>query len=263
MDRSHRSVHDGHRRAGGAVRRRTATSSSRTRSTRRPLAAVDARSRRRSARARSSSKANPTAGSASPASTRRRSRRISSSRPMVLRDFCAHPLLAGLCRDLVGPDVRLYWDQAVYKQPHSAEPVLWHQDNGYTFVEPQAYLTCWIAHHRRDARERLRRRDAGRAPRRHAAHDTPIGYECWGDQTAAVEVPGAARAASSCSRRSRRTTPRATRPTTCARPTSCSTRPTAPSRTARQPDGTAGRPNRSTTIAGSSPSCAAACPSRA
>ncbi len=20
----------------------------------------------------------------------------------------------------------------------------WHQDNGYTYVEPQAYLTCWI-----------------------------------------------------------------------------------------------------------------------
>ena len=62
-----------------------------------------------------------------------------------LRRFCAHPLLAGLCRDLVGDDVRLYWEQAVYKQPESAEPVLWHQDNGYTFVEPQEYLTCWIA----------------------------------------------------------------------------------------------------------------------
>ena len=21
----------------------------------------------------------------------------------------------------------------------------WHQDNGYTFIEPQAYLTCWLA----------------------------------------------------------------------------------------------------------------------
>ena len=59
--------------------------------------------------------------------------------------FCAHAVLAGLARDLVGPDVRLYWDQSVYKQPNSAEPVLWHQDNGYTYVEPQAYLTCWIA----------------------------------------------------------------------------------------------------------------------
>ena len=33
----------------------------------------------------------------------------------------------------------------MYKQPHGAEPVLWHQDNGYTYVEPQAYLTCWVA----------------------------------------------------------------------------------------------------------------------
>jgi phytanoyl-CoA hydroxylase len=61
-----------------------------------------------------------------------------------LRDLCADPRLAGLCADLVGPRVRLYWDQAVYKQPHNDEPVPWHQDNGYTYVEPQAYLTCWI-----------------------------------------------------------------------------------------------------------------------
>ena len=66
------------------------------------------------------------------------------------RDFARavlrEPVLAGICaRDLVGPDVRLYWDQSVYKQPDGAEPVLWHQDNGYTYVEPQAYLTCWIA----------------------------------------------------------------------------------------------------------------------
>src|SRR5262249_44828848 len=66
-------------------------------------------------------------------------------RSPVLREFCAHPVLAGICRDLIGPDVRLYWDQAVYKHPHSAEPVLWHQDNGYTYVEPQSYVTCWIA----------------------------------------------------------------------------------------------------------------------
>src|SRR5437763_16541756 len=55
------------------------------------------------------------------------------ARSPYLRSFCGHPVLAGICRDLIGPDVRLYWDQAVYKQPHSAEPVLWHQDNGYTY----------------------------------------------------------------------------------------------------------------------------------
>jgi phytanoyl-CoA hydroxylase len=28
------------------------------------------------------------------------------------RRFAAHPMLAGIARDLVGPDVRLYWDQS-------------------------------------------------------------------------------------------------------------------------------------------------------
>ena len=53
--------------------------------------------------------------------------------------------LTGICRDLVGPDVRLYWDQAVYKKPEKPRRFPWHQDNGYVYVEPQAYLTCWIA----------------------------------------------------------------------------------------------------------------------
>ena len=41
--------------------------------------------------------------------------------------------------------MRLYWDQAVYKKPDTAAPFPWHQDNGYAYVEPQQYLTCWIA----------------------------------------------------------------------------------------------------------------------
>ena len=50
-----------------------------------------------------------------------------------------------LASDLIGPDVRLYWDQAVYKKPGNPEIFPWHQDNGYTYVEPQQYLTCWVA----------------------------------------------------------------------------------------------------------------------
>lgn len=62
-----------------------------------------------------------------------------------LRDFCRGPLFQDLAHDLVGPDVRLYWDQAVYKKPGAKDDFPWHQDNGYTYVEPQAYLTVWIA----------------------------------------------------------------------------------------------------------------------
>ncbi len=108
----------------------------------------------------------------------------------VLRGVCARQPLAGIARDLLGPDVRLYWEQAVYKQPHSAEPVLWHQDNGYTFVEPQAYLTCWIAI--TDAT--LENGCVTVMPGAHrngtlVHRSTSIGYECWGEARGARAVP--------------------------------------------------------------------------
>ncbi len=63
----------------------------------------------------------------------------------VLREFTCSALLTDVCADLIGPDVRLYWDQAVYKKPGTESPFPWHQDNGYAYVEPQQYLTCWVA----------------------------------------------------------------------------------------------------------------------
>jgi ectoine hydroxylase-related dioxygenase (phytanoyl-CoA dioxygenase family) len=108
----------------------------------------------------------------------------------VLRAFCAHPTLVGLGRDLVGPDVRVYWDQSVYKQPHSSEPVLWHQDNGYSYVEPQAYLTCWIALTDATPENGCVVVTPGAHRQGTLAHrSTPIGAECWGDDARAVEVP--------------------------------------------------------------------------
>jgi ectoine hydroxylase-related dioxygenase (phytanoyl-CoA dioxygenase family) len=112
------------------------------------------------------------------------------TRSSFVRRFVASDVLSGIARDLVGPDVRLYWDQSVFKQPHGAEPVLWHQDNGYTYVEPQAYLTCWIA--LTDATPQNgcvvvmpgAHRDGTLAHR-----TTPIGEECWGDWSRAVDVP--------------------------------------------------------------------------
>lgn len=62
----------------------------------------------------------------------------------ALRDFAAHPAIKSICRDLIGDDVRLYWDQSVYKKTGKAQEFPWHQDNGYTFIEPQQYLTLWI-----------------------------------------------------------------------------------------------------------------------
>lgn len=66
------------------------------------------------------------------------------ARNAIARAFSAHPLFVDLCLDLVGPDVNLYWDQAVYKKPEKPRRFPWHQDNGYAYVEPQQYLTCWV-----------------------------------------------------------------------------------------------------------------------
>jgi phytanoyl-CoA hydroxylase len=67
------------------------------------------------------------------------------ARSTVLRALSLHPTIAGICADLVGLDVNLYWDQAVYKKPEKPRRFPWHQDNGYAFVEPQQYLTVWLA----------------------------------------------------------------------------------------------------------------------
>lgn len=66
-------------------------------------------------------------------------------RSSLLKDTVSSGVLAEIAADLIGPEVRLYWDQAVYKKPEKPRPFPWHQDNGYAFVEPQQYLTCWIA----------------------------------------------------------------------------------------------------------------------
>ena len=66
------------------------------------------------------------------------------TRSSKAKALSAHPAILGLCHDLIGPDVRLYWDQAVYKKTEKPRRVPWHQDNGYTYVEPQEYLTCLL-----------------------------------------------------------------------------------------------------------------------
>ncbi|MCF6292268.1 MAG: phytanoyl-CoA dioxygenase family protein [Robiginitomaculum sp.] len=62
-----------------------------------------------------------------------------------MADFYRSQLFANITHDLIGEHCRLYWDQAVYKHPQKGGEFPYHQDNGYTFVHPQAYLTCWLA----------------------------------------------------------------------------------------------------------------------
>jgi ectoine hydroxylase-related dioxygenase (phytanoyl-CoA dioxygenase family) len=114
-------------------------------------------------------------------------------RSPFLRDLCAGPLFQDLAWDLLGPDVRLYWDQAVYKKPGTEAPFPWHQDNGYNFVEPQCYLTCWIA--LSDATEENGCPWVVPGLHRHGTLEhwsTPLGYQCLDDPPRAVPQPARA-----------------------------------------------------------------------
>ena len=61
----------------------------------------------------------------------------------VLKSFATSEVFGRLAADFVGPEVRIYWDQAVYKLSEPDREFPWHQDTGYTFTLPQHYLTCW------------------------------------------------------------------------------------------------------------------------
>ncbi len=109
-----------------------------------------------------------------------------------LREFCSGPVFCDLAHDLIGPDVRLYWDQAVYKKP-SPEEFPWHQDNGYTFIDPQQYLTCWVALTDTDEQNGCPWVVPGAHRRGTLAHEwTELGWQCVKDPSDAVPVPARA-----------------------------------------------------------------------
>jgi hypothetical protein len=75
-----------------------------------------------------------------------------SYRPMMhlgdpaLAAVATDPRWAGVVQPLLGTgDVRLYWEQAVAKPAEARTELPWHQDNGYTPLVPEEYLTCWLA----------------------------------------------------------------------------------------------------------------------
>jgi ectoine hydroxylase-related dioxygenase (phytanoyl-CoA dioxygenase family) len=75
-----------------------------------------------------------------------------SYRPMMhltspaLTAVATDPRWAPIVLPLLGTgDARLYWEQAVVKPPQARTELPWHQDNGYTPLDPEEYVTCWLA----------------------------------------------------------------------------------------------------------------------
>lgn len=59
--------------------------------------------------------------------------------------FVRHPAYLTLCRELIGPDADLYYNQAVMKPPAKGRSFGWHQDTQYIITDPLEYITCWTA----------------------------------------------------------------------------------------------------------------------
>ena len=106
------------------------------------------------------------------------------------KTFVSQQIFADICHDLIGPNVRLYWDQLVYKETEKPRRFPWHQDNGYGFVKPQQYLTCWIPLvdvHQGNGCPWI-------VPKVHRlgtlSHEyiEPLGYECFAQHSDAVPI---------------------------------------------------------------------------
>jgi phytanoyl-CoA hydroxylase len=117
-----------------------------------------------------------------------------AARSPVLRRLVTDAALTGIAGDLVGPDVRLYWDQAVYKKPEKPRRFPWHQDNGYAYVEPQQYLTIWLALTDATIENGCPQVVPGLHRRGTLEHHyvEPLGWECLDDPSDCVAAPVAA-----------------------------------------------------------------------
>jgi ectoine hydroxylase-related dioxygenase (phytanoyl-CoA dioxygenase family) len=81
----------------------------------------------------------------------------------------------------------------VYKKTGKKQEFPWHQDNGYTFIEPQQYLTFWIP--LVDVDEENGCPWIARGLHRLGTLEhwlTPIGLKCLEDTDDAVAAPAAA-----------------------------------------------------------------------
>lgn len=97
---------------------------------------------------------------------------------------------AGIVRDLLGPDVLLYWDQAAYKKTERPRRFPWHQDTGFVFVEPQAFVTCWLALNDATIDNGCPHFVPGlhRGGTIRHRYVEPLGFECFADHPDAVPV---------------------------------------------------------------------------
>jgi ectoine hydroxylase-related dioxygenase (phytanoyl-CoA dioxygenase family) len=79
----------------------------------------------------------------SPSTACSRSSTVRAEHP--LPQAAVQPKILDVVEDLIGPNIMLFHDQALFKPAHHGGAVTWHQDNDLLEnAGPQALVSCWI-----------------------------------------------------------------------------------------------------------------------
>ena len=65
-------------------------------------------------------------------------------RSLLFRRLLFHERLLDVAEDLIGPNIQLFHDQALFKPAHHGGAVFWHQDNAYWKCAPANLVSCWL-----------------------------------------------------------------------------------------------------------------------
>lgn len=65
-------------------------------------------------------------------------------RNMHFRKLWYNAKFLDIVADLIGPNIQLFHDQALFKPAHHGGPVFWHQDNAYWKCRPASLISVWI-----------------------------------------------------------------------------------------------------------------------
>ena len=55
-----------------------------------------------------------------------------------------HQRILDIIEDILGPNIQLYHNQALYKPAYHGGPIFWHQDNAYWQCRPANIVSCWL-----------------------------------------------------------------------------------------------------------------------
>jgi ectoine hydroxylase-related dioxygenase (phytanoyl-CoA dioxygenase family) len=63
---------------------------------------------------------------------------------IAFRKVIYHERILDVIEDLIGPNIQLFHDQALYKPAYQGGPVHWHQDNAYWRCSPANLVSAWL-----------------------------------------------------------------------------------------------------------------------